>query len=159
MLPLLLVPFQTTWFRVYSFVSLFGVICDHGLDVFPSCLTPFPLNGVHGHILHHERLMGNYSGPLSLWDYMMGTNMPPKQHVIVSSSVTLSVNVNAVAPAPPRSGCDTAPLSVESSRVESELACGIAADSMHEGGTDLARTALLRHALQFREDDSSSQCS
>jgi len=91
LLPLLVVPFQGTLFRIYSFVSIFGVICNHGLDVFPHSLMPFPLNGVEGHLLHHQRLMGNYSGPLSLWDYLCGTHMRAKR---------ISVDEIATPPSP-----------------------------------------------------------
>lgn len=44
--PLLVVPMQRRFFLVYSFVGLFGVLADHGLDIFPAFLQPFPLNGV-----------------------------------------------------------------------------------------------------------------
>jgi 4-alpha-methyl-delta7-sterol-4alpha-methyl oxidase len=73
--PLLLVPMQRRFFRLYSFVGLFGVLADHGLDVFPTFLQPFPLNGVRHHTLHHSVPRGNYAGPLAVWDFLCGTRI------------------------------------------------------------------------------------
>jgi len=62
-------------FEVLGYVSVFGVICDHGVEIFPSFMIPFPLNGVHHHKRHHERAKGNYSGPLAIWDYVCNTHL------------------------------------------------------------------------------------
>lgn len=73
-IPLLLVPMNRAVWEGICWISVFGVICDHGLDIFPKLMIPFPLNGTEHHKRHHERVRGNYSGPLSIWDYICDTH-------------------------------------------------------------------------------------
>jgi len=74
-LPLMFTNMNIICYEVVNFVSLFGILCDHGLDIFPQIMIPFPLNGTKHHLRHHERVRGNYSGPLSIWDYICNTQL------------------------------------------------------------------------------------
>lgn len=78
-LPLLVVPFHKSLWRVYTFASVCGVVFDHGLDLFPSFLTPFPLNGMQFHITHHEKSYGNFAGPLGIWDRVCHTRVEDRE--------------------------------------------------------------------------------
>jgi len=62
-------------FQMMCYISVFGVIADHGWDVFPHKMIPIPLNGIRHHKRHHERVQGNYSGPLSFWDFVCFTHL------------------------------------------------------------------------------------
>jgi len=39
-------------------------------------MIPFPLNGTKHHQRHHERVRGNYAGPLAIWDFICSTRIP-----------------------------------------------------------------------------------
>jgi len=76
-LPIFLIPhgMNRILFQTMCYISVFGVIADHGWDVFPHIFIPVPLNGIRHHKRHHERVKGNYSGPLSFWDFLCFTHL------------------------------------------------------------------------------------
>lgn len=76
--PLYLIKMNYFVYSILTYISIFGVICDHGWDLFPSFLVPFPLNGTLHHKIHHERVLGNYGGPFSFWDTICKTHLSTK---------------------------------------------------------------------------------
>ncbi len=80
-LMVMILPLHPVAFGLFTFWQIFINVVGHtGFEFHPKWLmrTPlrFVLNTPTHHVLHHEKMRGNYGLNFNLWDRLMGTNHP-----------------------------------------------------------------------------------